>query len=238
VVTADYTAPTGQQSHGTAKCGAGTVVWGGGVYITGSSLALRVNSSYPLSTTGWQAYVVNDSGADTSFSVSAVCAKKPTGYKVMKKTVPSFAFAQATAVSSCGSLKAVGGGGSTPSRSLDVAINSTYPRFSPPGWRTDLSNDTDLDTTVTSYAICVSTAVPGDYTWGAIPTDNPPHTQTAESIDCGSFDKVPISGGVESSSKSPSVTLATSAPVGTKWKIWQNNPTDDDATVKRFAICA
>ena len=48
----DITAPAGAQTHGFATCPSGTVPFGGGAFVSSSSLSVNINSSIPLGTPG------------------------------------------------------------------------------------------------------------------------------------------------------------------------------------------
>ena len=63
------------QASGTASCPAGKVVVGGGVESGATAPGVQdVNSSYPINSTTWQAYVDNVDVTSHSYLVFAVCA--------------------------------------------------------------------------------------------------------------------------------------------------------------------
>lgn len=128
------TAANGTQTFGSAACPAKTVVYGGGVIITSSSLAANVNTSWPDGDTDWAADVNNASGAATTFTVYAICAHKPKGYKVIESGgVVNPAGSQNVAVAYCPSgLKVFGGGGYSTSGSTSGQHEHLDPRFAHP----------------------------------------------------------------------------------------------------------
>jgi hypothetical protein len=76
-----FTNGAGQQNFGSVTCPAGRNATGGGVFGF-SGLQQSVNSSYPIDSAadldsapnnGWAAYVNNNSGFATSFTVYAIC---------------------------------------------------------------------------------------------------------------------------------------------------------------------
>src|SRR6266702_3015292 len=80
--------PGGFDSGGSVACPAGTVVWGGGVAFSGgSNPTLTVNTSQPAGSGGWEARVNNTGITTVQFLVDAICANRPTGYKLVFRTV-------------------------------------------------------------------------------------------------------------------------------------------------------
>jgi hypothetical protein len=232
----------GTVTSGSALCPAGTVVWGGGVYVSSSSPEASVQNSYPNVTTkkSWNASVVNFSGSDTWFTVYAVCAQQPAGYKIVKKAVPNPGYLQSGGLATCPAASVVlGGGGSTSSRSTGPTMNATYPyRVNDVfGWVTDMNNFALANATLTVYAICAKPA-PAGYALVYAPSDvsNPSGSQTPGSVSCPAG-RVPIGGGAYSNSKSPYVDLNTTYPTSSGWTVFENNTSGYGAIITPVVVC-
>lgn len=179
VVSGAISSPDGTQVSGQATCPSGTVVWGGGVFVSSSSTNASVNSSYPLPTKrGWKAWVNNTSGAATDFTVTAVCAAQPLGYKIVAKTVPTTPVWNDTATANCpAGAAALSGGGLASSRDLSTNLNSSHPTFGDlygrsAGWQTDLNSyySSGSAAKLTTYVICAKPAPAGYTSSGATVT--------------------------------------------------------------------
>ncbi len=231
-----FNANTGTQTRGTVACPAGLVPFGGGVYISGSSLNVNANSTFP-SGAGWVADVNNVSGAVATFQVWAACATAPKKYQVVAAgPFTSPANGQSAGAVSCPAKTVVLGGGSlSASGSVAVNINSTFPTAT--GWRTDQNTNTSTASTFTVYAICAK--APKGYVLlqgGAV--SNPANSQTRAAIGCP-VRTVPLSGGAFSSSTSAAVDLNTTNPVSGGWQVYENNTAlINGVTISALVICA
>jgi hypothetical protein len=233
----------GYQNYGLVECPPGTVVWGGGVFIASTSVLASVNSSWPYNRKGWQAWVSNASGADTTFDVFAVCGNEPAGYQIVRGT-----FHNPSGLHSSGSVfcpsSAVPLGGGAFSYSVDVYanINSTYPINSPTkaGWDTDVNNGSGDDTTFTTYAICVKKPGPPGYEI-VLGRDyaNPSATQDAAFAICPAA-KRPAGAGVQSSSQELFVNVNSVYPYLQSPAFggaWVNNAGALDQVARTYVIC-
>lgn len=233
----------GWQNYGLAECPAGTVVWGGGVFNASTSVLASVNSSWPYNRRGWQAWVSNASGADTTFHVFAVCAPQPAGYRIVRET-----FHNPSALHSSGSVfcppAAVPLGGGAFSYSVDVYvnINSTYPINSPTktGWNTDVNNASHDDTTFVAYAVCATRPGPTGYEI-VLGRDyaNPSATQDAAFAICPDG-KIPAGAGVQSSSQELRVNVNSVYPgiqSSAFGGAWVNNASGLDQLAKTYVVC-
>ncbi len=164
VVTHNVAAPNGLQTEGYVLCPTGTVVLGGGEVLNSGAGALRatVNSSWPGSSTSWDAEVNNYTGTAFTFDVWAVCANQPKGYLIVNSAPASNPrgtenAAGVTCPTGVG-LKALGGGGWSNAGSVDVNMNSSWPvettKPATYSWRVQENNTSTFDATVTAFAIC------------------------------------------------------------------------------------
>ncbi len=242
IKTASFTATNGQQSFGSVTCpatkkGVAREPLGGGVVITSNSLSANVNSSYP-SSTSWDAYVSNNSGADTSFTVYAICAKPHKHYQVVANSTDNPSGAQSSASVSCPSgTKVTGGGGLNSSFDVAVNINTSIPTGN--GWRVDANNASASDNTLTVYAVC-SASWPSTtgYNIAVGPTvTNSAGTETEATVSCASGQSV-LGGGGFSSSGSTAVNMNSTFPFTGEWAVFENNATASDSTITAYAICA
>jgi hypothetical protein len=126
-------APKGTVSSGAfATCPAGTVVWGGGVAFShANGPSLTVNTSSPNGSSGWEGWVNNTGDTTLQFSVDAICADKPAGYKIVSREVSSPPNAQSHATATCPAPDVLLGGGAlaTADEAADV-LTSAWPRTS------------------------------------------------------------------------------------------------------------
>jgi len=233
---------TGTQTRGSAVCPANTVPYGGGVFVGATSLTVNVNSSIPTGT-GWIADVNNASGSSTSFTVYAVCAKRNSWWSIVTSSAVTVnASGQARASVSCPTgAKIMGGGGFSNSGSTSVNQNSSFPVKSGSGksatfsWFVDENNASTAPSSVTAYAVCGHAK---GYTFVAgTSVSNPAGAQTEATATCPSG-KVPMGGGVFSSSGSVSVNTNTTYPLSSGWAGFENNASTGTATVTTFAVCA
>ena len=75
--------PSGETDYQQIKCPRHSVVTGGGVYISGSSLDAHVNTTFPLDSgdrgatpeDGWAGHIGNDTGTPKEETVYAICKK-------------------------------------------------------------------------------------------------------------------------------------------------------------------
>lgn len=155
VHTGPISAPPGAQSSGSATCPAGTVVWGGGASITGGLRPqLTVNTSEPNGTGGWTARVNNTFTTTLQFVVDAICANKPTGYKIVSRTVDNLPNTQSHATAPCPTLDVLLGGGElSTSGQLAAVLTSAWPKSSAK-FTGYLDNGTTTDAKFTVFAIC------------------------------------------------------------------------------------
>jgi hypothetical protein len=223
------------QTRGTVLCPIGTVVYGGGVLITATGLNANVNSSFPAGNT-WIAEV-NNVGEPTTFSVYAICGKPVRNYQIVESgSFTDPAGQQVTGTAPCPAHTVVLGGGSVSNTgSTAVLINSTFPQDN--GWRTDMNDNTNFDTTFNVFAICGKK--PRDYSVqvGA-PVTNAPSSQDLATVTCPAG-QLPLGGGGVSSSGSVTVDLNSSFPDGATWRLFEDNGQPfTAASLRAFAICA
>ncbi len=242
IVSASFAAPNGQQTGGTVTCpatkkGATRYPLGGGVLIASNSLNANVNSSYATGTT-WRGYVNNNSGADTSFTVYAVCAKPHKHYQVVTNSTDNPSGAQSSVSASCPSgTKVTGGGGVNSSFDLAVNINTSIPDGN--GWRVDANNASTGDNNLTTYAVCSGSwpSTTGYHVQLGTTVDNPPGAETQAVVSCASGQSV-LGGGGFSSSSSTSVNMNSTLPQTGSWVVYENNASGSDAAITAYAICA
>jgi hypothetical protein len=72
VHSATFTNSANSQNFGSVSCLSGEFRTGGGVFGSGGRLQ-SVNSTYPIGSLGWGAWMNNNSGSTLSFTVYAVC---------------------------------------------------------------------------------------------------------------------------------------------------------------------
>lgn len=244
VVTAVNSAPNGQDTSVGVTCpatkkGAARYPLGGGVLIGSGSLSANVNSSFPVPASSWAADVNNNSGADTTFTVYAICATPPKNYQVVHASAVTLPpGAQITDIAACPSgTKVTGGGGVISSSNLAVNLNTSVPTGN--GWRIDVNNASASDDTVTSYAVCSARwgASTGYHVAIGSAVNNPAGTETQATVSCPSGQSV-LGGGGYSGSASTAVNMNSTYPITSGWGVLENNASGKDTTITAYAICA
>jgi hypothetical protein len=234
-VTKSFAATAGAESSGTARCPKGTVPIGGGVFVnTSPDLRVNVSASGPFGPI-WGGAVKNSSTVASTFRVTAICAKRPQGYRVVESRIVSNpAGTQSKAVATCPTgTKPLGGGGFTSSESTDVNMNGTAPKSRT--WIVRENNASTADATIGAIAVCgkmhAYRVVKGK-PFGVI------HGLEAGSFASCPAPTVPISGGVFSGLKSVFVNFAGSFRTGHEWDAFVNNSTEGDISSAAVVVCA
>src|SRR5215469_11860061 len=199
-------APHGTSSSGGfATCPAGTVVWGGGVAFShANGPSLTVNTSSPNGSSGWEGWVNNTGDTTLQFSVDAICADKPAGYKIVSREVSSPPSAQSHATATCPAPDVLLGGGAlaTADQAADV-LTSAWPR-------TSVKFTGYLDNGMTSVANLIVDAVcghkPAGYKIVSSGGPVPPGATALDSITCPAGTS-PLDGGAQIPDHVPAVQI-------------------------------
>lgn len=157
IASATFSGPADIQSSGSAQCPVGTVPLGGGVFSFSSSTAVNINTD-DVRGDGWGADVNNGSSAPASFTVMAVCAKRPHHYtQVVGDTVDDPGVSQTLATAPCPSgTVALSGGVFSGSTFTQVNLNSSFPADADVQWDIFENNASSADSTLNAEAICAS----------------------------------------------------------------------------------
>lgn len=235
VVSKTFTAAPGVESDAVAVCPKATVPIGGGGLLSSSSptLSTAISASFPFQGT-WAVNVQNGSSAAAAFRVVAVCAAKPTGYKIIgAKGVANPAGTEVSAAATCpAGTRPLGGGGVTSLSDLLVSINSTAPQGN--GWMVTENNASSSPATAHAIAVC-----------GRLNGYRVVHgaqQMVGLGAQGGGFaacpaPTVPISGGVLAGA-SPFITMFGSEPSVNEWDSFVNNITEFPTTATAVAVCA
>jgi hypothetical protein len=251
VQSADSTVASGTQWGVTVTCPTGTVVVGGGVYMNGSDLSDNINTSSPVGTNAWQGFVNNSSGVSSNFTVYAVCAKAPRGYRIVHSALVDNPTGTQTSdiMATCpAGSKVLGGGGVLNSFDPNVALNSSFPVKSKAGtvtkysWRIDANNASGGDSGATSFAIC-GKRVSGYRMVIGTGGLNPAGEETPAFVSCplvNGHQTLIMGGGVESSSPSTLTSINSTYPVSNniQWGAFENNGSGGNPTITPFVVCA
>jgi hypothetical protein len=234
-VTKSFPATAGAESGGATPCPKGTVPIGGGVFVnTSPDLRVNVSASAPFGPF-WAGDVKNSSTVDSTFRVTAICAKRPKGYRqVESRSIANPAGTQSKAAATCptGTMP-LGGGGFTSSASTDINMNGTAPKGRT--WIVRENNASMTDATIGAVAVC------GKLHGYRVVKGKP--FGVIHGLEAGSFAScpaptVPISGGVFSGSKSVFVNFPGSFPTGHEWDAFVNNSTEGDISSAAVVVCA
>jgi hypothetical protein len=246
VSSGDIANPAGQQTMGSVSCPAGTVAFGGGVDGNGG-LYQSIDGSIPHVSNGvavgWYGWIDNTGGTDSSFSVHAVCAKKPRQYAVAAFSFTNPAGQQTGASVQCPlnskgkRMKVLGGGGVGSATSPGQDINSSYPvGGNSMAWVLFENNSLAVDLPATVDVICGPAKG-----WSIVqgePVDNPPGSQDGAAAICAAG-HVGLSGGLDSTIDSTLVNLNTTYPPANPlyWDVFENNAGGNDEQITPYEIC-
>jgi hypothetical protein len=232
----DITAPAGAQTDGAATCPSGTVPFGGGAFVSSSSLSVNINSSIPLENT-WEVWVNNGSASGTFFDVYVTCGTQPAKYAVVQSTdIANPSGSQSGAYAGCTTKGTVvlGGGGFSFSGDTSVNLNTSEPTgyF----WFTNTNNASASNSTSVAYAVCGKKPKGYVFVEGSR-YDNPVGAETNAVVTCPGV-KVPLGGGINSGSEDLTVNINSTYPVGSSWSSYENNASAFDASATPYVICA
>ena len=232
-----FSAPPGAVSSGFATCPAGTVVWGGGTTFSGGGVGPHtiINTSEPNGTGGWAAKVSNSGTSTVQFSVDAICANKPTGYKIVSRTVDNLPSTQSHATATCPLLDVLLGGGTlSTSSQVGAVLTSAWPRTSVK-FTGYMYNGTTTDAKFTVLAIC------GHKPTGYMITSNGTTVGPGLLIDgiaCPTGTSV-VDGGTQDPAHLPVVQVIGSIDQDTSsWIVGVANDGTATEQVNGYAICA
>lgn len=240
VVSPPIPIPGGQlDAGGEVACPAGTVPWGGGAGFTGgiAGAGENINTSAPTGN-GWRGRYNNTSTRpDDHFEIHALCAKKPTDYTTVFKTVANRAGSQSAATAVCPSnTRLLSGGTLSTADTTDVQLLSAWPqdryRFRSVMW-----NGSATDQRLTTFAICGHR--PANYTIkSATGSDTGGPVTNVGGSQCPAGTSI-VGGGVHVTSPRPAVTVGASFDdSGPQWLSEVVNLDSAPATVTIYAICA
>ena len=233
-----FTATPGTfDSGGSAACPAGTVVWGGGVAFSGGSNAsLNVNTSEPSGSGGWEARVNNTGTATVQFLVDAICANKPTGYKLVFKIVDNPPNTQSHATAICPSPKVLLGGGTlSTSDQAPAILTSAWPQSST-RFTAYMFNGTTTDAQLDVLAVCGHK--PTGYQIASNSASVDPGFTLVDGIGCPAGTSA-LSGGTQDPDHVPVVQVGGSIDQGSfGWAINVNNTGQSVHQVNGYVICA
>jgi len=243
IVSADFTAPAGQDTSGHVACpkvsGVQTVPLSGGALIDGTNLQASINSSWP-GATGWNARISNAGATANGFAVYAVCAKKLTGYlRQESAAVSNPAGSQNGAGYKCPSGdQLLGGGALSSSSSTSVNLNSSWPSGTSI-WYVYVNNASATAASFHVYHLCAKLSVSAtSYQLVAgSPVTNAAGTQSEASVFCPDG-LATISGGLVVTSTSIDIALNTTFPFAGGWGADENNQSSAATTLTGYALCA
>jgi hypothetical protein len=236
VRTGPLSAPPGAVSSGSATCPAGTVVWGGGAAFTGGlSPHNLINTSEPNGTGGWAAKVDNTGTATAQFNVDAICANKPTGYKIVSRTVDNLPNTQSHATATCPLLDVLLGGGTlSTSGQVAAVLTSAWPKSSAK-FKGYMYNGTTTDAKFTVLAICGHK--PTGYMIASNGTTLAPGFTLLDGIACPTGTSV-VDGGTQDPAHLPVVQVVGSIDQDvSSWSVAVANDGTATEQVNGYAIC-
>ena len=238
VVGALTPAPSSPFDSGAdTACPSGTVVWGGGARLAGTGRSGEsLETTDPAGSAGWNALVNNTSGAAESFSVNAICAAKPTGYKVVTASASNPAGAQTTVSVTCPAKTVVLSAGSfSSSDSSAERLTALWPA-SKTKVTMRMVNQTGSAATVEAEAVCGKQ--PSKYTIVKIAGSVPANTSDESGPSCPAGTAV-LGGGINPATPGASFSINALTPSDRHtWTVGSFNASAATVTYTGYAICA
>ena len=233
----------GTASVGVVTCPAHTVVYGGGAFSSSGSTLVNLQGSYPPGNTRWVAIMSNQSSGNATFTVYAVCAKRTAKWGIIETLgVPNPPATQTTHITAtCPATTKVLGGGGWGEGVFGQNLNSSFPVQSGSGsaaiysWRVDMNNNSTLALHVAAYAVCGNAKGYGIYS--SAPVGLPTGTQNVVLQNCPS-PKVPLGGGIFSSSENLTVNINSTFPYATAWSGYENSFSGPNSKITGYVVCA
>ena len=221
-----------------AKCPAGTHVWGGGHYNTGTFEQALPRHSYPYDSgdkgtapdDGWKAQISVIDGVEVR--VHATCAELRPQYEV--GSLPVAPMAQGSTEIPCAEgFEAVAGG---TNGSAELVESRNGPAFGF-GWFVSGDNYTLNPTTMQTFAVCIRRDVLRFGSNDAVV----PRDQEGHITECGPGTRI-VGGGVGHIGQTQDIVIAASSPVGSGssgkdgWQVYLDNL--DNSTTFAFTVTA
>jgi hypothetical protein len=232
------TAPSSPLDTGSdTVCPTGTVVWGGGVEFAGvGGPGETIGTTDPAGSVGWNALVNNLSPNAASFSVHAICAKKPKGYTVVSMSAANPSGAQTTASVTCPANTVVLSAGIlSESDASAVGMTSLWPASSTKVTGKML-NASSSASTFQVEAVCG--AKPAKYTIAKLAVPLTPNTILEGGARCPTGTAV-LGAGVNVASAGQNVVISALDDGGrTASNTTVTNLTTTSHNVTTYAICA
>lgn len=236
-----FAAPNGTQSHGTVTCPGRKQPASGGAVVTSNSINAAINSSYPSGQT-WEVDVNNTSGADTTFTVYAVCLAPSAKYTVVTSSTTANPQSLTLGAAFCPAHTWIVGGGVL-SETFSTLNNITVsdPIVQPHGvtwWHVYFNNADTSASTFVVYAVCHGKPTGYSFQLGSI-VNNPSGTQTEATVTCPGA-SVPLGGGggEQIQNGDNAVTMNSTFPSGSTWGIYENNGEPTNRDIDAQVVCA
>lgn len=241
VRSSSFAAPNGTQSHGSVTCPRLKQPASGGAVIVSGSINAAINSSYP-SGQSWEVDVNNTSGADTTFTVYAVCLAPSAKYTVVTSSTTANPQSLTLGEAFCPAQTWIVGGGVL-SQTFSTLNNITVsdPIVQPHGvtfWHVYFNNADTSASTFDVYAVCHGKPTGYSFQLGSI-VNNPSGTQTEATVTCPGA-SVPLGGGggEQIQNGDNAVTMNSTFPSGNAWGIYENNGEPTDRDIDAQVVCA
>ena len=148
--------PPNTQAHATATCPSPKVVLSGGTLSTSDQVAALLTSAWPRSSAKFTGYEFNGTATDAKLTVTAICGRKPAGYKITSNGAavdPGFTLDDGIACPA--GTSAVGGGTQDPDHVPVVQVGGSIDQGAF-GWAINMNNTGQSAHQVDGYVICAA----------------------------------------------------------------------------------
>jgi hypothetical protein len=240
VNSAPMDAPSGAQIGGSVSCPGAKVPAGGGAWIESGSVFASLNDSYPNGN-AWYVDVNNNSGADTEFTVYAVCINRLPSYTVVQSPLATTSLGENDAAMDCPrGTKIIGGGAysETSSTAVSLATSTPFALLSGhSGWEVFMTSSQATPTPYIVYSVCEAKPLTWSVQTGTTVTA-PVGQQTEATVTCPTG--YPLGGGGFNSfsGQDEGIALNVSYPVSNGWHIYENNAGTTSETATASVVCS
>lgn len=226
--------PANSQTLAAVQCPKG-VVWGGGMANQDDDPpGVSINISAPAGKGWWNARANNPTTADSSFDMYALCAKRPSGYKIVKASanVPAGKLKSVTATCPTGTVL-LSGGPDAASESVESLITTAAPASSTT-FTGYMSNGSSAAAKLQVFAICADKPAG----WAKVKQVIPASSGVSDgSVNCPT-NTVTLGGGIALAKHDSNVFVTASAPRGSGgWSMLVTNRTAGTVNATVYAIC-
>jgi hypothetical protein len=240
IVTGPVTVPpTASATKAVAKCPKGSTIWGGGVSV-GNDVqfeALGINNTIAYVQRNEWIGLADNAGTDTAQEyATAICAKKPTNYRVRAASAENPAGTMTTIRATCpAGTVMLSGGISAATEAYNISVKSAWPSSSTT-FQAEMWNESTSNEVIIASVLCAPK--PPNYRIVSATRPVASGVNLVDHVPCPAGSVV-LGGGVDIASASTADNVMASTPGGVvQWETSSWNDTGATQNITSYAICA